>query len=207
LFQGAVTVSGASVFNAGATAGALFITGGSLLQGTLAVSGGSTFHGENSFSIGFTAANAVITSSSIGTIWATTTSSGTLHATTALWSNTREITPSLGDIWAEKSFSAANNISSAANVTGLTFDSAVARSFNAYVSVSIVKSNGSNLYANFELKGIQKVGSWVINSSYVGDFTGIVFSIDSNGQVQYTSTNQLFYTSSTLKYRAHTTSV
>jgi hypothetical protein len=212
LFQGDITVSGASVFNGGATAGSIFVTGNSVLNsavtaGTLFVSGASTFSGESSFAIGFTSANAVITSSSIGTLWATTVSSGTLHATTSLYSNTREITPSLGDIWAEKSFNASNNVTSAANVTNLVFDNTIVRSFNAYVSVTIVKSTGSNLYANFELKAVQKAGTWVINSSYVGDFTGVVFSITDQGQVQYTNINHLFYSSSVMKFRAHTTSI
>ena len=130
-----------------------------------------------------------------------------LYVGTSLYANTRNITPSLGDIWSELSFSASNNQSSAADVTDLVFDNAVVRAFNTMVSITIVRSVGGNLYANFELKGIQKGSGWVVNSSYVGDYTGIVFSITASGQVQYTSTNQLSWTSSTMKFRGYTTSV
>jgi len=63
------------------------------------------------------------------------------------------------------------------------------------------------LYTNFDIKGVQKGSSWIINTSYIGDFSGIVFSITSVGQIQYTSTNRLFWTSTTMKFRGHTTSV
>jgi len=63
------------------------------------------------------------------------------------------------------------------------------------------------LYTNFDIKGVQKGSSWIINTSYIGDYSGIVFSITSVGQIQYTSTNQLFWTSTTMKFRGHTTSV
>ena len=46
MLQGDLTVSGGSVFNIGATAGALFVTGGSLLQGDLGVTGASYFVGN-----------------------------------------------------------------------------------------------------------------------------------------------------------------
>jgi hypothetical protein len=113
----------------------------------------------------------------------------------------------LGDIGSEVSFTAGNNISSAENITGFAFDNAITRAFCCIISVEIVKSVGSNLYANFELKGIQKGASWVLNSSYIGDYTGIVFSISNSGQVEYTSSNQLFWTSTTMKFRGYTTSV
>ena len=130
-----------------------------------------------------------------------------LYVGTSLYANTRNITPSLGDIWSELSFSASNNQSSAADVTDFVFDNAVVRAFHTMVSITIVRSVGGNLYANFELKGIQKGSGWVVNSSYVGDYTGIVFSITASGQIQYTSTNQLSWTSSTMKFRGYTTSV
>jgi len=179
-----------------------------LTAGTIGnIAGNTVFNETVGFTVGFTSANAFITNSSVGTMWATTTSSGNHYVTSDLYANTVKITPSLGDIGSEVSFSAANDQSAAANITSLAFSNAVVRAFQCIVSVTIVKSNGSNLYANFELKGIQKGSSWVVNSSYVGDYTGIVFSITNAGQIQYTSTNTLLWTSTTMKFRGYTTSI
>lgn len=122
--------------------------------------------------------------------------------------NSVNITPSTGDISKEQSFSASNNQSSAANVTGFAFPQSNVRSFFAYVSVTINAS--ANLYAQYELRGLQKgVGTWILSSQYIGDNTGIVFSITSsagNGQIQYTSTNIAGFVSNNMKFRGYVTS-
>ena len=46
-----------------------------------------------------------------------------------------------------------------------------------------------------------------MNSSFIGDTTGVVFSITSAGQIQYTSTNLAGWSSSSFHYRALTTSI
>ena len=150
----------------------------------------------------------------ISNIVATATSTGSLDATGitvgSILCNTIDITPSLGDISKEVSFVAANNQTASANVTGLAFSNAIVRSFVASVSVTIVATSG-NLYANYDIRGVQKqAGDWAVNTTFVGDNTGIVFSIDnvnSKGQIKYTSTDIGGFTSSTIKFRAHTTSV
>lgn len=109
-----------------------------------------------------------------------------------------------GDI-NQTSFSAANNQASAANVTGFSFANASVRSFEALVSVSIDAT--SDLYAQFKIFGIQKSSSWEITTSYVGDDTGIVFTITNAGQIQYTSTNITGFTSNAMRFRAQVTSV
>ena len=75
------------------------------------------------------------------------------------------------------------------------------------VSVFILTSNNQHLYANYNLKGIQKNNYWVLNSTFIGDNTGVTFSINTLGQIQYTSTNIPSVTSDTMKIRALTTSV
>lgn len=90
---------------------------------------------------------------------------------------------SAGDI-KRTSFTAANNQAVAANVTGLAFANAVTRGFEAQITVV----RGST-YAEYSLKGIQKASSWEMSQEYVGDDSGLVFSITSAGQIQYTSTN------------------
>jgi hypothetical protein len=212
-------IAGNTVFNdtvgftSGFTSANAFITNSSvanmvLTAGTVGnIAGNTVFNDTVGFTSGFTSANAFITNSSVGTMWATTTSSGNHYVTSDLYANTVKITPSLGDIGSEVSFAAANDQSANANITSFAFSNAVVRAFQCIVSVTIVKSNGSNLYSNFELKGIQKGSGWVVNSSYVGDYTGIVFSITNTGQIQYTSTNQSLWTSTTMKFRGYTTSI
>lgn len=106
---------------------------------------------------------------------------------------------SAGDI-NETSFTAADNQAAAANVTGFAFANATVRAFNAIVSIV----RGST-YANYELRGIQKGASWEMSQSYVGDETGLVFTITSAGQVQYTSTST--GSTATVKFKAYTTTV
>jgi hypothetical protein len=71
-----------------------------------------------------------------------------------------------------------------ANVTGLAFANAVTRGFEAQITIV----RGAT-FAEYSLKGIQKASSWEMSQEYVGDDTGIVFSITSAGQIQYTSTS------------------
>jgi hypothetical protein len=90
---------------------------------------------------------------------------------------------SAGDI-KRTSFTAADNQAVAANVTGLAFANGVTRGFEAQITIV----RGAT-YAEYSLKGIQKASSWEMSQEYVGDNTGIAFSITSAGQIQYTSTN------------------
>jgi hypothetical protein len=107
---------------------------------------------------------------------------------------------SAGDI-AETSFSFADNQSSAADVTGLAFANGTVRSFRAQVSIN----RGADGYEVFTLHGIQKAASWEMSAESTGDDTGVLFSITSAGQVQYTSTDAT--DGGTMKFRAETTSV
>lgn len=106
---------------------------------------------------------------------------------------------STGDI-SETSFTAADNQSSVANVTGLVFANATVRS--ADILLSIVRNT---TYAQYKINVIQGASSWYITQSYVGDVTGLVFTITSAGQLQYTSTST--GSTATVKFRALTTSV
>lgn len=82
------------------------------------------------------------------------------------------------------SFTAADNQSSPANVTGFAFANGTVRAFRALVSIT-----RDTLYANYQLDGIQKQSSWDMSQEFVGDETGLIFTITSAGQIQYTSTN------------------
>jgi hypothetical protein len=212
---GAINVTGASWLQGGVTAGSVNVTGASWLQG--GVTAGSVNVSGASWLLGGATAGSTLLSSTtdatgLGTGGSLTVLGGaaiskTLYVGNSLYSNSRNITPSLGDIWSEISFAAANNVSSESDVTGLVFANATVRAFHVMLSVTIERSAGGNLYTNFDLKGIQKGSSWVVNTSYIGDYSGIVFSITNAGQIQYTSTNQLSWTATTMKFRGHTTTV
>ena len=139
--------------------------------------------------------------STITNMVATTLTSGTLRV------NTVNMTPSSGDIASELSFTAGNGVTSASNITGLSFSNAIVRGFNALLTSTVVRTTGGNLYANYELKGIQQANGWLLNSSFMGDNTGVTFSINTAGNVQYTSTSLGNFTSNTLKFKANTTSI
>ena len=127
---------------------------------------------------------------------------------TSLTINDVLLTPSDGDIFTEGSFTAVNNQSSSANVTGLSFINAETRSFVSDLSVAILTTGGTgNLYAHYTLTGVQKATGWVLNSRLVGDTTGLKFSITSLGQIQYKSSNVTDFISSTMKFKANTTSL
>jgi hypothetical protein len=111
---------------------------------------------------------------------------------------------SAGDI-SETSFSIVNSQLSAHNITGFAFDNAIVRSFEAEVSVKI--DADSDLFEKLSISGIQKGSDWEISVRSLGDYSGVVFSITSAGQMQYTSLNYTGFVSGTIKFRAITTSV
>jgi cytoskeletal protein CcmA (bactofilin family) len=194
---GALNVTGVSYLQMGLTAGTLNVTGDSILNGT--VTAGALYITGDTLLYGNVTAGALFV-----------TGSSVLQSVTAasLMVNGRDITPSLGDICKEMTFYANNNQSVPDNITDFNFSNSTVRSFDAMVSVYIaVSGGGSDLYANYNLKGIQKSGYWVLNSTFIGDSTGVTFSITTNGQIQYISTNIANFVSDTMKFRALTTSV
>jgi hypothetical protein len=110
-----------------------------------------------------------------------------------------KVTAVTGDI-IPTSFTAADNQSAATNVTGLAFANGTVRSFEAILSVV----RGST-YAQYKLYGLQEASNWELSQSFIGDSTGLVFTITSAGQIQYTSTST--GNTATVKFRAFTTSV
>jgi hypothetical protein len=111
---------------------------------------------------------------------------------------------SAGDI-SETSFSMANNVTVAANVTSLAFANGTVRSFEALVSVQIDAT--ADLFEVFKLHGIQKGASWDMSVESTGDNSQVVFTITAAGQVQYTSGNVAGFVSGTMKFRAITLTV
>jgi hypothetical protein len=105
----------------------------------------------------------------------------------------------------ETSFSAANDQTTPADVTGLAFSSSSVRGFEALVTVAIDAT--SDRFETFHLLGVNKGSGFDMSVTSVGDDSGVVFSITPSGQVQYTSTDVAGFVSNTVKFRARTTSV
>jgi hypothetical protein len=115
-----------------------------------------------------------------------------------------DITPNIGDIWAERSFNALNNQQLPDDVVDFTFNDSSIKSFSGIACITVI-TDSVEYDTLYELKGIRKSSGWILNSSYIGDNTNIRFSITPSGQVQYTSPNVTDWISTTMKFRAMTT--
>jgi hypothetical protein len=93
-----------------------------------------------------------------------------------------------------------NNVSTPTNISGLVFQNANIRSFTITMTINMNRTSGGNLFENFILEGIQNDSGWTLLSTSQGDITGIVFSITSSGQIQYTGTNMTNWSSTTFRY-------
>lgn len=227
---GSVNIIGDSILQGMVTAGALNVTGDSILQGmvtagALTVTGNSTLQGSvtaGSFNVigaanlqgGLTTGSLYVTGATLlgSYVTITTPTTGVYDTVTpvtggSLLINTVDVIPSLGDISRERQFTIPSNpITVPSDVTGFVFNNAIVRAFDAVVSVTILTTGGVDKYAYYNLKGIQKGSNWVLNSSYVGDVTGLTFSID-NGQIKYTSTSVANFDTGYINFRALTTTV
>ena len=208
---GTLNITGDSVLNGNVTAGALYITGnayigGNVTVGSLSISGPVSLANITTGSLYVTGDSLLEGNITAGALYVMNNSYLNTTYINDLIVNGVDVTPSLGDIAQEQSFSANNNQTSAQDITGFTFSNSVARSFDSLVSVYI-DNGGSGLFASYNLKGINRTNFWQLNSDFIGDNTGVTFAITSTGQIQYTSTNVVGFVSNTIKYRALTTSV
>uniref|UniRef100_A0A6C0H850 Tail protein n=1 Tax=viral metagenome TaxID=1070528 RepID=A0A6C0H850_9ZZZZ len=125
----------------------------------------------------------------------------TLIVGNTLYVNGVNMTPNSQDIFATSTFSAANNQNVAANITGLVFNSSV-WGFDVYLAARLQAT--TSMFTNFHIRGVNKNGSWELVKSYVGNDTGIEFTINNSGQIQYTTPNFTEFTSLQFKWRALT---
>jgi hypothetical protein len=117
-----------------------------------------------------------------------------------------DITPSLGDITAERFFSAANGQLVPVNVVGFDFTNPAIKAFLGITSVTVttILDQFDTLY---EFRGIRKKDGWVMNTSFIGDTQDFVFTITPEGQVQYTGSAILNWVSTIMKFKAMTTTL
>jgi hypothetical protein len=118
-----------------------------------------------------------------------------------LYVNGSDMTPHPYDMFSSITFTAQNNQFAFTDITGLVFDSSV-WSFDIYFSVRILFITSGNMYSNFHIRGVNKINTWEIIKTYVGDDTGIQFNITNFGQIQYTTPNFSNIDSITFKWRA-----
>jgi len=104
-------------------------------------------------------------------------------------------------------FSASNNVTTACAITGFQFNSSEIRSFTSQVTISVLRSTGGNYYETVTLEGHQSDVDWTLLTSNIGDVSGINFTINAQGQILYTSTNTSNWTSTKIKYWAHSIDV
>jgi hypothetical protein len=147
----------------------------------------------NIFTTGFTSTNLLATNNTLTNTIFTNFTVGTLLANNL----------NLGSVsMFSGSFSASNNQASAAAVTGLIFNSSNVNYFECILTVGITTSVPSTLNAVYTIRGNYNASGWAIAVSYIGDNTGITFSINSStGQISYTSTNVSFWTSDIFRFR------
>lgn len=105
------------------------------------------------------------------------------------------------------SFEGANDVTTPSDITGLIFPSATIRSFNVMMSISISRSAGGNYFAQYSIDGVQNDNGWIIEEEYIGDNTGLDFSINTDGQIQYKSPNYVNWSSTVIRYTANAVSV
>jgi hypothetical protein len=105
----------------------------------------------------------------------------------------------------ETSFNINNNQNTFANVIGFNVPNTSVRAFKGDISVFINAS--TNLYAKYEIEGINKGASWELVQSYIGDDSEIIFDITPSGQLQYQSGNYAGFISGILKFKVTTLQV
>lgn len=161
------------------------ITSGTWTGTTIAVANGGTSLTS------LTANNVIIgNGASAPTFVAPGTSGNVLSSNGTTWVSST-IVPA-GDI-TTTSFSAAASQTNS-TLTGLAFANGSVRAFEAQLSVT----TASSLYENFVLRGIQRAADWQLSYTSMGDSSGYTFSINTSGQVLYSSPS----TTATVKFRA-----
>lgn len=176
--------------------------------GNLYIDGAINYSSSNALTINITSTTDATNSSTGGALtdFGGASIAKSLYVGKNLNVNSVNMTPSIGDIFSENTFYAANNQIIPANIEGFNIVNTV-RYFQAIISVTILANN--NIVAGYTLEGIQldNLGTWSLNSRFIGQNINMVFNITNTGQIQYTSINIPGFISSTIKFRATTTSI
>jgi len=123
----------------------------------------------------------------------------TLFVGNSIIVNGINIQPNTYDIPSTIVFNGSNNVTNA-NIPVLSFPNSV-WSFDVYIAIQLVAS--TNMYSNYQIRGVNMGTNWQIIQSYVGDSI-INFNITSSGQLQYSCQNYSGFVSLTFKIKAIT---
>lgn len=94
-----------------------------------------------------------------------------------------------GDI-IETTFQLSNNQAVATDVNGLLFNSSTVRSAKVDYTIYITTSTNELLETGIlYLQYKSDAAEWTMAQQFVGDVSGLTFTITTSGQVQYTTTN------------------
>lgn len=101
----------------------------------------------------------------------------------------------------ESSSSVLNNQTVFQNIPGLFFDTALVRSFIVNGNVYRTYNISQEVSESFTITGLNQGGAgWLLQIEGIGD-AGMIFNIDSSGQIQYKSSNLSNYISGLIKFR------
>lgn len=129
---------------------------------------------------------------------------GGMYIGKSLIVNDINITPGKGDIH-ERIFLGENNSIIPLNINNFIFNKLFVKSFVSFICVSITTVN-DNLVQLFQLQGYYKMNNWFLYTvSNTGDSTGITFSIQNTGQIQYNSTDIPNWISTSISFNAKCT--
>lgn len=136
------------------------------------------------------------------------------HIGEELYVNSVNTTPSLGDIIKEREQVISNDVVSPASISEFVFYNDITQTFKAVVSVSVTNLSNSSFNKNaiYSLMGNLKSNMWTLNSSFVGDVTGVRFYINNTNiggrdaaEILYTNSNSVG-TTTTIRFKANTLS-
>ena len=159
--------------------------------GTLVVTGG--------VSISSTLDAISLTTGSSLTIAGGASIAKTLYVGNSIYVNGIDIQPNAYDLPTTTIYNGINNVSNA-NITQLNFPNSV-WSFDIFMAIQLVAS--TNLYSNYNIRGINQGTTWEIIQTYVGDPI-VDFNITNGGQLQYTCMNYSSFVSLTFKFKVIT---
>ena len=121
-----------------------------------------------------------------------------LNVSGSICVNNIDITPSPGEEYRVASI--LNNQPIPVDVPGIEFSESLVKGVFLLIMTTITSTSLAPLNEMFEIKAINQEPGWFVDSSSVGDTSGIVFSINS-GKLQYTSTSIQDWSSSQLRLR------
>ena len=110
------------------------------------------------------------------------------------------VTPSVSDVRRQITFPATAPQLSVANVTGATLNGSTGGMFHLAITLTAT----TNLYADYAIEVTKTASGYTQTQTYIGDETGVAFSVTSGGQLQYTAPSFTGFVSMSFGFRLKT---